>query len=168
MGEQVLFYPNLSYSFLVVINLLDLFYHFFLHFFVILILPLFCFFSYTCASGWITHIDPYGWFQWYCKFYQGNKTPPLDTQMPCHRLYSCQTNCTYYIYVPLYCTPIPISLGRRSSDDERQISRGLGVMGAKGRWRSSLVNKCLAAGRPQDVVDKQHISPKVIKIFSIS
>ena len=23
------------------------------------------------GSGWITHIDPYGWFQWYCRFYQG-------------------------------------------------------------------------------------------------
>ena len=23
------------------------------------------------SSGWITHIDPYGWFQWYCRFYQG-------------------------------------------------------------------------------------------------
>jgi hypothetical protein len=50
------------------------------------------------GSGWIAAIDPYGWFQWYCRFYQG----------------------------------------RRSSDDERQISRGLGVMGPKGRWRSSL------------------------------
>lgn len=39
-------------------------------------------------KGWITSIDPYGWFQWYCRFYQG----------------------------------------RRSSDDERQVSRGLGVM----------------------------------------
>ena len=52
--------------------------------------------------------------------------------------------------------------GRRSSDDDRQISRGLGVMGPRGRWRNALINKCLAAGRPQDVVDKQHISPKVI------
>ena len=39
-------------------------------------------------KGWITPIDPYGWFQWYCRFY----------------------------------------LGRRSSDDGRQVSRGLGVM----------------------------------------
>ena len=59
----------------------------------------------------------------------------------------------------IYNLPEP---GRRSSDDDRQISRGLGVMGPRGRWRNALINKCLAAGRPQDVVDKQHISPKVI------
>jgi hypothetical protein len=37
------------------------------------------------GSGWISNIDPYGWFQWYCRFFQG----------------------------------------RRSSDDARQIARGL-------------------------------------------
>jgi hypothetical protein len=24
-------------------------------------------------SGWITTYDPYGWFQWYCRFYQGRR-----------------------------------------------------------------------------------------------
>jgi hypothetical protein len=24
-------------------------------------------------SGWITEIDPYGWFMWYCRFYQGRR-----------------------------------------------------------------------------------------------
>ena len=37
------------------------------------------------SSGWISPIDPYGWFQWYCRFFQG----------------------------------------RRSTDDERQIGRGV-------------------------------------------
>lgn len=55
-------------------------------------------------SGWITEIDPFGWFQWYCRFYQG----------------------------------------RRSTDDERQIGRGNGVIGPKGRWRTNLINKILA------------------------
>merc|ERR1719223_2394399 len=25
------------------------------------------------SSGWITDVDPYGWFQWYCRFYQGRR-----------------------------------------------------------------------------------------------
>jgi hypothetical protein len=40
------------------------------------------------SSGWISTIDPYGWFQWFCRFY----------------------------------------LGRRSTDDERQIARGNGTV----------------------------------------
>jgi hypothetical protein len=26
------------------------------------------------SSGWINTIDPYGWFQWYCRFYRGRRT----------------------------------------------------------------------------------------------
>lgn len=25
------------------------------------------------SSGWITPVDPYGWFQWYCRFYRGRR-----------------------------------------------------------------------------------------------
>ena len=78
------------------------------------------------SSGWITHIDPYGWFQWYCRFY----------------------------------------LGRRSSDDDRQISRGNGVMGPKGRWRNNLVNKCLLSGLPlEEAVEEPSIAPKVRQLL---
>jgi hypothetical protein len=78
------------------------------------------------SSGWITHIDPYGWFQWYCRFYQG----------------------------------------RRTSDDERQISRGLGVMGKTGRWRTSLINKILASNKPLDkAIDDPTISPKIRQLL---
>jgi hypothetical protein len=70
------------------------------------------------SSGWITSVDPYGWFQWYCRFYQG----------------------------------------RRCSDDARQISRWLKCAGPKGRFRSQLCNKILAAGTTHD--DKS-ISPVI-------
>lgn len=62
------------------------------------------------SSGWISDADPYGWFQWYCRFYQG----------------------------------------RRSSDDARQIARWKGVAGVKGRFKSQLCNKILAAGTTPD------------------
>jgi hypothetical protein len=53
------------------------------------------------SSGWITEIDPYGWFQWYCRFY----------------------------------------LGRRTTDDLRQIKRWLGTCGNLGRFRITLMRK---------------------------
>ena len=51
------------------------------------------------SSGWITNIDPYGWFQWYCRFY----------------------------------------LGRRTSDDNRQVNRWLNACGPNGRFRITLI-----------------------------
>jgi hypothetical protein len=72
------------------------------------------------SSGWIADCDPYGWFQWYCRFYQG----------------------------------------RRCSDDERQIGRWLKSAGPKGRFRSQLCNKILAAGGMSHVQDER-ISPVI-------
>eukprot|EP01040_Poterioochromonas_malhamensis_P005635 gene5636-6055_t len=77
-------------------------------------------------SGWITEIDPYGWFQWYCRFY----------------------------------------LGRRCSDDHRQISRALGVMGVNGRWKKNLINKCLSSGKTtEEAVDDHTIAPKIRQLL---
>ena len=70
------------------------------------------------SSGWITEIDPYGWFQWYCRFYQG----------------------------------------RRCEDDARQISRWSKSAGPKGRFRSQLCNKILAANTK---CDDTKISPVI-------
>ena len=70
------------------------------------------------SSGWISDCDPYGWFQWYCRFYSG----------------------------------------RRSSDDARQISRWMKSAGVKGRFRSQICNKIIAAGaRAEDA----RISPVI-------
>ena len=32
-------------------------------------------------SGWIKAQDPYGWFQWYCRFYRGRRSPDDDRQI---------------------------------------------------------------------------------------
>jgi hypothetical protein len=70
------------------------------------------------SSGWISECDPYGWFQWYCRFY----------------------------------------MGRRCSDDARQISRWLKCAGPKGRFRSQLCNKILAVNTTPD---DRSISPVI-------
>lgn len=70
------------------------------------------------SSGWIADSDPYGWFQWYCRFYSG----------------------------------------RRCSDDARQISRWCKSAGLKGRFRSQICNKILAANT---TCDDTKISPVI-------
>jgi len=33
------------------------------------------------TSGWIVEQDPYGWFQWYCRFFQGRRTEDDERQI---------------------------------------------------------------------------------------
>ena len=33
------------------------------------------------SSGWMRQQDPYGWFQWYCRFYQGRRTEDDQRQV---------------------------------------------------------------------------------------
>jgi len=33
------------------------------------------------GSGWITNHDPYGWFQWYCRFFQGRRCDDDERQI---------------------------------------------------------------------------------------
>lgn len=70
------------------------------------------------TAGWMDPQDPYGWFMWYCRFYQG----------------------------------------RRSDDDERQVSRWEKCAGERGRWRGNLVGKVL---RDQAAFDDPTVAPVV-------
>lgn len=70
------------------------------------------------TSGWMDAQDPYGWFMWYCRFFQG----------------------------------------RRSDDDERQLSRWHKCCGARGRWKSNLIAKVLKADKS---FDDASVSPVV-------
>ena len=55
------------------------------------------------------------------------------------------------------------------SDDERQVARGLGVIGPTGRWRRNLVNKCLASSQPpQQALDDPRIAPKVRQLLQVT
>ena len=33
------------------------------------------------SSGWISNVDPYGWFQWYCRFFSGRRTSDDERQI---------------------------------------------------------------------------------------
>lgn len=74
------------------------------------------------TSGWISAIDPYGWFQWYCRFF----------------------------------------LGRRSSDDARQVDRWLKGQGPKGRWRIQLMNKIV---KSRAKFDDSKVSPVIRQVL---
>lgn len=59
------------------------------------------------AAGWIEHAyDVRGWFQWYCRFFQGRRCP----------------------------------------DDQRQVARWARCVGAKGRWKRTLLKQYLRLG----------------------
>jgi hypothetical protein len=74
------------------------------------------------TSGWIDKQDPYGWFQWYCRYFNG----------------------------------------RRTADDERQISRWLKLAGPNGRFRRTLMNKII---KKQTTYNDISVSPVIRQVL---
>lgn len=74
------------------------------------------------SKDWIVKQDPYGWFQWYCRY----------------------------------------SLGRRTSDDERQIQRWLGLAGPNGRFRKRLMNMIITKGKEYN---DPNVSPVIRQVL---
>ena len=68
-------------------------------------------------KGWISEYDPYGWFHWYCNFYNGRRIKPYQDKN-----------------------------GELIDEDQRQIDRWDGVAGKKGRFKNRLINMIKAKG----------------------
>lgn len=75
------------------------------------------------CSGWISALDPYGWFHWYCRFF----------------------------------------LGRRTTDDERQISRWKKGQSPTGRWRVQLLNDLIKANAKVTDVKVSSVKRQVLQ-----
>ena len=63
-------------------------------------------YDYWKDMGWMHQDDPYGWFEWYCKYF----------------------------------------MGRRHSDDDRQIRRWQDFCGVNGRWRKRIYSRRYETG----------------------
>lgn len=62
-------------------------------------------------------------------------------------------------WVHWYCR---FFLGRRCSDDERQIARWRACAGERGRWKRNLIAKCVKAGK---AFDDESVSPTVRQLL---
>ena len=72
-------------------------------------------------KGWISEYDPYGWFQWYCNFYNGRRIKPYHDKN-----------------------------GELIDEDMRQIGRWRRLAGKKGRFKKRLVHMIKAKGAKFD------------------
>ena len=100
------------------------------------------------SSGWINEVDPRGWTQ-VCRFFFS----------PACSSFSACSSSSARSFLSAHSTPrlsaqwyFRFYAGRRLSggEDERQMSRWSGVCGEKGRWKSNLIAKVLAAGVAHD------------------
>ena len=91
------------------------------------------------SSGWITEVDPYGWFMWYCRFYLGRRTYDDERQIKVFQ-YSFEF---YRIYKTIV---------------NEIIQRWRAFSSNKGRFRNNLISMIHKKGAKW--TDK-NISPKI-------
>jgi hypothetical protein len=147
------------------------------------------------SSGWITEVDPYGWFQWYCRFYQGRRCSDDARQIGRGMgvmVRGCLTVCVYdyvcvcvgvcdgvhlFLVVPLIgccaashtCLTIFLSCCIYVMLRYTMQCHVMPLQGPKGRWRNNLGNKCAASGRaPAEAANDFSISPKIRQLLQVT
>lgn len=68
------------------------------------------------SSGWITPHDPYGWFQWYCRFFQGRRVPGEDERQVARWSNCCGERGRWKVRL---CSLV---FGRRAAFDDASVS----------------------------------------------
>lgn len=108
------------------------------------------------SSGWISALDPYGTDSYTCIYAHLRCMHSLQghgmVMNSCLILHSSRRASGWFQW---YCR---FYLGRRCSDDERQVQRWLSGHGPKGRFRLQLMNKVIKANTK---VDNVAISPVI-------
>lgn len=80
--------------------------------------------------NWISKHDPYGWLQWYCRFYCRNFFPSYNNNFKTSE--------------------------ETDTEDTRQIERWVHFTGKKGRWKRYLLNLIV---KKQAMFDDETVSP---------
>ena len=77
------------------------------------------------SSGWISSADPYGWFQWYCRFYRGRRCEDDERQIS-RWLKSAGPKGRFRSQL---CNKIFAAGGMKHIDDVSQVTRRLTIQG---------------------------------------
>ena len=94
-------------------------------------------------KGWINEQDPYGWFQWYCRYYYGRRSSDASETSRANKVNAVNR----------------ANVMSEVSEDERQIKRWLGIVN---RFKGILVKMIKDKGTKFDYFS---VSPKIRQIL---